>query len=96
MLGSGEVELYVSYNNQDLILDTLTVTGSAMGAQNILTKQKFTYFARAKSDVHILTITCEDLDNLKANITDLENNIARVLDDQDKEGMPILDYQKHP
>lgn len=57
ILVSGEVEIYLSLGSDDLILDTLTVTGSIIGMQNVLCKGKFTFQARAKNDVTMLSVS---------------------------------------
>ena len=39
-------------------------------------------------------MTNETIEDLKSNIKDLDENVSRAIEAQEKQGMPILDYQK--
>ena len=62
ILVSGELEIFVSIRNQDVILDTVTITGSTIALLSFLNRSKITYFCRAKSDVIMLSLTSDVLD----------------------------------
>ena len=65
ILVSGELEIFVSFRNQEIVLDTITVTGSTIGLLSFLNRSKITYFARAKTDVTMLSLTTEVLEQLR-------------------------------
>ncbi len=39
-------------------------------------------------------MTNETIEDLKSNIKDLDENVSSAIELQDRDGMPILDYQK--
>eukprot|EP00347_Sterkiella_histriomuscorum_P001244 403372776 len=94
ILVEGEIDIFVQYRNVETTLDTLGITGSIVGSKSMLNKQKISFNVRANGDVTLLSISTENLELLKQNINDLDESIQKALDDIEKQGMPLLDYQK--
>lgn len=42
----------------------------------------------------MISISSETIENLRANINDLDESILKAIEYIEKQGMPLLDYQK--
>ena len=51
------------------------------------------FFAKARSNVSVLVIKKEMLDNYKEYLDDLEYNLATAEESLEDEGMPLIDYR---
>lgn len=94
ILASGEVEVYVSTADEDLILDTFRENGCIMGQFTILDLQTVvTYSARTISPVTMLELDVSKIEQCAELHKDLKTTIIRIKDQLQRQGYPTLDYQ---
>jgi len=65
ILADGQVDTFVSLNDEDLVLDTLQVPGSVLCQYSILQKAPITYSARATMETHMLVLSIDTINKLK-------------------------------
>lgn len=58
-----------------MVLDTLIIPGTILNMASVLNKTKLTCNARAKSNVTVLTVKYETIENMKANINDIDQSV---------------------
>lgn len=93
ILIDGSINVYVSLNDEDLILDTLDQPGTVFGQFTILDKSFAGYSARTTSETNMLVIDREFLWQLRRTLPDLDESLKEAMDKLAEHGMPLLDYQ---
>jgi len=94
ILANGEVEVYVTTADEDLLLDTFKVNGSLMGQFTILDSGRpITYSARTISQVSMLRLSIHEIEKCAENFKELQMSLRRVRERLNASEWPILDYQ---
>ena len=65
ILADGQVDTFISLNDEDLILDTLSVPGSVFCQFSILMKAPISYSARATNETHMFVLDIDTINKLK-------------------------------
>ena len=65
ILADGQVDTFVSLNDEDLILDQLQVPGSVFCQYSILQKAAISFSARATLETHMLVLDIDTINKLK-------------------------------
>ena len=93
ILADGQVETYVSLQDEDLILDRLKVPGTVLGQYSALDNATVTYSARSVQETNLLVLHRCHLEHLRKTYKDLDDALNESVAKLKEEGAPMLDYQ---
>lgn len=93
ILAHGEIEVYVSTADEDLVLDNFKENGCIMGQYTILdVGRPITYSARTMSQVTVLKLSITEIERSAEQFKDMTVSLKKVRDRLTKTEFPILDY----
>ena len=61
ILAEGSIEVFLSIQDEDLVLDNIKVPGSTLGQYSFLAETPITYSARATSETNLLVLPFDKL-----------------------------------
>ena len=94
VLANGLIEVLCPLTEQDIILDTLSLSGCVLGQFTALDSSRvMTFSARAKVESNCLVLHIKDIEQLCSKSKDLENAINEVSTALRENGHPLVDYQ---
>lgn len=94
ILAHGEVDVYVTTADEDLVLDVFKENGCLMGQYTILdVGRPITYSARTVSPVTLLKLSMQEIERAGEIFKDLQLSLRKVRDRLNSSEYPILDYQ---
>ena len=93
ILADGNIDAYVSVNDEDLVLDNISVPGCVIGQHTFLMADaKVTYSARTTQETNMLVLSREAVEKLRDKLHDLNDQIEIAQKHIQSSSYPLLDY----
>ena len=90
-IASGTVNIIVELEHNQIILETLS-EGCVIGFNGILSKNLFTFTARAKSKVSVYTLSKDKLKLIQNLCEDIFKSVTKARTYFKKESLPYIDF----
>ena len=91
-MADGSIDAFLSLHDEDLVLDSIKVSGSILGQYSCIMNKPINFSARATSETNMLVISIDTIQKLQADNDELKAKIKAIMQQVQEKGMPMLDY----
>ena len=79
IMADGSIDTFLSLHQEDLILDSITVSGSILGQYSAIMQLPVNFSARATSETNMLVISIETINRVRADNVDFNAKIKSII-----------------